>query len=120
MTEKKYFLLNRNYEEVLSQAIDQCLKLFNKKSQVNENIVIANVGRYLIDLVENGDSVKVPAVMDNIFVHSMGSAFTIQFVKEKVALISLVKFILIVADKAFAAENEDHEIEKIVGHYDLD
>ena len=57
---------------------------------------------------------------DNIFVRSMGLAFTIRFYKDKLALISLVKFILTVADKAFAAENNDHEIEKIVGHYDLD
>lgn len=120
MSENKYFLLNKKYEETLSQAVDQCLKLFSKDNQVNENIIITNVGQYLMDLVDKGDSVKVPAVTDNIFVHSMGLAFTIQFVKDKIALISLVKFILTVANKAFAAENSDQEIEKVVGHYDLD
>ncbi|AEG41643.1 hypothetical protein [Lactobacillus kefiranofaciens] len=120
MKENKYFLLTQNYEEVLSNAIDQCLMLFSKSNQTNENIIITNVGQYLIDLVDKGDSVKIPAVTDNIFVRSMGLAFTIRFDKDKLALISLVKFILTVADKAFAAENNDHEIEKIVGHYDLD
>lgn len=114
---KKYLLMNYAKQNLVGESVKNCLGLFQRSSE--KMLIIDSIGTYLTELLVEGKNLKFPAVDDNTYVRSMGQAFVIRYDESKLDLISLVAFILWLADKISQSDKPDQELLNILKVYEI-
>lgn len=113
----KYLLMNYAKQNLVGESIKNCLELFQKSS--DKMMIIDSIGSYLTELLVAGKNLKIPAVEDNTYIKSMGQAFVIRYDESKVGLISLVNFILWLANEVSYSENPNQKLVETLQTYEV-